>query len=66
MYRFKVTYDIKHINKTSTLNGLLTPETCKFDTLQDAIKFVRVMHGRRTNKYEVVGMPVIERITINA
>ena len=66
MYRFKVCYDIKHLGKTNALNGYLTPETSKFATLQDAIKFVRVMHGRRTNKYEVVGMPVIERITINA
>lgn len=62
MYRFKVSYDIKHIGKKNHLNGILTPETCRFATLQDAIKFVRVMKGRRTNKYEVIGMPVIERI----
>jgi hypothetical protein len=63
MNRFIVKYDIKHIAQTSTLHGYLTPETCKFGTLQDAIKFVRTMRGRRTNKYEVVGMPVIERIS---
>ncbi len=63
MYRFKVTYDIKHINKTSTLYGLLsTDQMCRFVTLQSAIKFAKDMEGKRTSKIEVVGRPIIERI----
>jgi hypothetical protein len=63
MYRFKVTYDIKHINKTSTLYGLLsTDQMCRFATLQSAIKFAKDMEGKRTSKIEVVGRPIIERI----
>jgi hypothetical protein len=62
MNRFVVKYDIKHLSQKTLLHGVLTPETCKFVTLQDAIKFVRIMRGRRTSKYEVVGMPIIERI----
>ena len=63
MYRFKVTYDIKHINKASALYGLLsTDQICRFPTLQSAIKFAKDMEGKRTSKIEVVGRPIIERI----
>lgn len=63
MYRFKVTYDVKHINKDSALYGLLTPnQTCKFPTLQSAIKFAKDMENKRTNKIQVIGRPIIERI----
>jgi len=63
MYRFKVTYDIKHVNKKSALYGILsTDQTCKFATLQSAIKFAKDMEGKRTSKIQVVGRPIIERI----
>lgn len=62
IYRFKVIYDIKHVKKSSTLYGLLTQQTVKFGTLQSAIKFARDMNGKRTQKFEVVGIPTIERI----
>ena len=63
MYRFKVTYDIKHINKNSALYGLLiSDQICKFVTLQSAIKFAKDMNGKRTNKIHVIGRPIIERI----
>lgn len=61
-YRFKVIYDIKHTKKTSTLYGLLTQQSVKFGTLQSAIKFARDMNGKKTPKFEVVGIPTIERI----
>lgn len=62
-YQFKVTYDIKHVNKKSALYGLLSSnQTCKFSALQDAVKFVHQMYGKRTSKYHVIGMPIIERI----
>ena len=62
-YQFKVTYDIKHVDKKSALYGLLSSnQTCKFSTLHDAAKFVRQMYGKRTSKYHVVGMPIIEGI----
>lgn len=63
MYRFKVTYDIKHVNKNSALYGLLiSDQTCKFVTLQSAIKFAKDMDNKRTNKIQVIGRPIIERI----
>jgi len=63
MYRFKVTYDIKHINKNSALYGLLiSDQICKFVTLQSAIKFAKYMNGKRTSKIHVIGRPIIERI----
>jgi hypothetical protein len=63
MYRFKVIYDIKHIDKKSALYGLLSSEqTCKFATLQSAIKFAKDMEGKRTNKIQVMGRPIIERV----
>jgi hypothetical protein len=61
-YRFKVEYDIKHTKKASALYGILTTQTVKFPTLQSALRFVRDMHGKKTTKFEVVGMPVIERL----
>jgi hypothetical protein len=61
-YRFKVEYDIKHVKKSSALYGILTTQTVRFPTLQSALRFVRDMHGKKTPKFEVVGMPVIERI----
>ena len=62
IYRFKVIYDIKHVKKTSALYGLLTQQSVRFATLQSAIKFARDMNGKKTNKFEVVGIPTIERI----
>ena len=62
IYRFKVIYDIKHISKDSALYKLLTQQTVKFGTLQSAIKFARDMNGKKTAKFEVVGIPTIERI----
>jgi hypothetical protein len=61
-YRFIVQYDIKHIKKSSALYGLLTTQTVNFPTLQTAMSFVRDMKGKRTDKFEVIGMPIIERI----
>lgn len=63
MYKFKVTYDIKHISKKSALYGLVTfDQTCKFPSLQSATEFARQIRNKRTKKIQVVGIPVIERI----
>ena len=63
MYRFKVTYNVKHISKKSALYGLVSfDQTCKFGTLQSAIKFAKGMTNHKTSKIQVVGIPVIERI----
>jgi hypothetical protein len=63
MYNFKVTYNVKHIDKMSALYGLVSfDQTCKFGSLQDAMRFVRNMTNKKTNKIQVIGMPVIERI----
>ena len=63
MYRFKVTYNVKHISKKSALYGLVSfDQTCKFGTLQSAIVFAKEMTNKKTSKIQVVGIPVIERI----
>jgi hypothetical protein len=63
MHKFKVTYNVKHINKKSALYGLVSfDQTCKFPSLQSAIRFAKEMTNRKTNKIQVVGIPVIERI----
>ena len=63
MYNFKVTYNVKHIDKKSALYGLVSfDQTCKFGSLQSALKFAKEMHNKKTRKITVVGMPVIERI----
>lgn len=60
--RFRVVYDIKHVKKTSTNYGFLTQQTVSFPTLQSAIKFAKDMNGKKTSKFEVVGIPTIERV----
>ena len=63
MYSFKVTYNVKHVNKMSALYGLVSfDQTCKFATLQSAIKFAKDMTNKKTTKIQVIGMPVVERI----
>ena len=64
MNAFKVTYNVKHIDKRSSLYGLVSfDQSCKFPTLQTAIKFAREMKNKRSNKIQVVGIPVVEKIT---
>lgn len=61
-YQYKVVFDIKHVNKKSVLCGMLTPEVCKFGNIQSAMRFIRSIKNRRTTKYHVIGMPILERI----
>ena len=63
MYKFKVTYNVKHIDKKSALYGLVSfDQSCKFASLKEAFIFAKEMKGRRTSKIEVIGMPTIERV----
>jgi hypothetical protein len=63
MYNFKVTYNVKHINKTSALYGLVSfDQICKFGSLQSAMQFAKEIKNKKTRKIHVVGVPVIERI----
>ena len=60
---FKVSFNVKHINKKSALYGLVSfDQTCTFATMQDAFRFAKQMNGRRTSKIQVVGIPTIERL----
>jgi len=62
-YKFKVIYTVKHINKKSVLYNMISEnQTCKFGSLQGAIKYVRDMTGYRNSKIQVMGTPTIERI----
>ena len=61
--QFKVTYNVKHINKKSALYGLVSfDQKCTFATLKDAFRFAKEMNGRRTSKIQVVGIPTVERM----
>ena len=63
MYNFKVTYNVKHINKSSSMFGVVSfDQTSKFGTLQEAMRFVRDMYNKKTSKIQVIGMPIVERI----
>lgn len=60
---FKVTYNAKNVDKASTQYGYVAfDKSRKFETLQDAFKYVRLLKNGKSDKYEVVGMPVIERV----
>jgi pentatricopeptide repeat protein len=59
---YKVTYDIKHVNKESDMYGVLCSGFCKFRSFDEAVQFVRQMRSKVATKYQVIGMPVIERI----
>ena len=61
--KFKVTYDVKHINKNSALYGLVSfDQSCTFPSLKDAFRFAKCMHGRRNSRIQVLGIPTIERV----
>jgi hypothetical protein len=63
MHAFKVSYNVKHVDKNSALYGLVSfDQSCKFASLQSALKFAKDMKNKKTKKIQVVGMPVIERI----
>lgn len=63
MYKFKVTYNVKHVDKMSALYGLVSfDQTCKFGSLQSALKFAKEIKNKKTRKIHVVGVPMIERI----
>jgi hypothetical protein len=60
---FRVVYNVKHIDKMSSLYGLVSfDQKCKFSSLKEAFIFAKEMQGKRTNKIQVIGTPVIERI----
>lgn len=61
--QFKVTYNVKHIDKKSALYGLVSfDQSCKFPSLKEAFKFARIMNNKKTNKIQVIGLPTIERL----
>lgn len=62
MVKFKVCYDIKHVEKSDRLYGLLIERKSYFETLQEAFKFSKEIYGLRKNGVEVVGRPLIERL----
>jgi hypothetical protein len=62
MVKFKVCYDVKHVDKADRLYGLLVEKKSYFETLQEAFKFSKEIYGMRKNGVEVVGRPSIERL----
>ena len=58
---FKVSYNVKHINKKSALYGLVSfDQTCNFPSLKEAHRFAKHMLNKKTKKIQVVGIPRIE------
>jgi hypothetical protein len=60
--KFKVSYDVKHVEKGDGIYGLLVTKKSYFHTLQEAFKFSKSIYGLRYNGVEVVGRPSIERL----
>ena len=59
--KFVVDYTIKHTDKTSSLYNLLIDRKVKFNSLQDAIKFVKTIDNKYNDQIKLVGKPSIER-----
>ena len=58
---FTVKYDIKNVEKSDSMYGVLVDKIGRFPTLQAAIRFSKQMENLRTSKFHVVGRPIIER-----
>jgi len=64
MHAYKVTYCIKNMKKSSVLYGLLLDESVKFPSLSSAHKFALKLMNNTKQKYELIGKPVIEKISL--
>lgn len=60
--KFKVCYDVKHVEKSDTLYGLLLSRKSYFQTLHEAFSFSKEIYGLRKNGVEVIGRPCIETL----
>jgi hypothetical protein len=60
--KFKVSYDVKHMERGNGIYGLLITKKSYFHTLQEAFSFSKEIYGMRNNGMEVVGRPSIERM----
>ena len=60
--KFKVSYDVKHVEKGNDIYGFLITKKSYFHTLQEAFSFSKEIYGLRSNGIEVVGRPSIERM----
>jgi hypothetical protein len=60
--KFKVSYDVKHVEKGDGIYGLLVTKKSYFHTLQEAFSFSKEIYCLRINGVEVVGRPSIERM----
>lgn len=61
MKNVKVSYNVKDTKKDSFYYGLLVERNKKFETLEDAMKFVASMKITKDG-LKVVGTPVIETL----
>lgn len=59
---YKVIYNGKNLNKDSKKYGYVADISRKFESLQDAFKYVRALKNGSVKNVQVIGMPVIERI----
>jgi len=60
--KFKVCYDVKHVERGNGIYGLLVTKKSYFKTLQEAFSFSKEIYGMRLNGVEVVGRPFIESL----
>lgn len=59
---YKVVYNAKNLNKDSKKYGYVADLSRKFESLQDAFKYVRELRNGSDKNIQVLGMPVIERV----
>jgi len=63
MAKFKVSYNIKHNDKSRHLYNVLIERKSEFEELEDAIRFAKLLKVTNNGAYQLVGDPVIERKT---
>lgn len=59
--KFVVDYTIKDTDRGSSLYNILIDRKVKFNNLQDAIKFIKTIDEKYSDRVKLVGKPVIER-----
>jgi hypothetical protein len=60
--KFKVCYDVKHVEKGDGIDRLLITKKSYFKTFKEAFNFSKKIYGMRLNGIEVIGRPSIESL----
>lgn len=59
--KYNVLYNLKNTDKTSGHYNVLVKEIRCFPTFGKAMRFAKAISNRSSNKYKIVGTPIVER-----